>query len=474
VSSSPFSPFHVVHLPDSPLHRTEDKICEVEIGTADDIDKAVKHARAAFEGSAWSDMLPEQRGRLLNKLADLIDERASELFALQAWDVGKPLAASMAECALVTGTFRYYAGWADKIDGKLFNVSKDKFGYTLRQPVGVCGAITPWNYPIANTVWKIAPALAVGCCIIIKPSEFSALPLLYLAQIIKDAGYPPGVVQVVNGYGAEAGAALTSHLGVDKIAFTGSTATGKAVIKAASVNMKKTTIEAGGKSAFLVFEDADIEQAAKWAHAGGMGNAGQICSANSRILVHENAAEKFVQEFSKAVSKGKIGKPFDEGVTQGPQVSKMQYDKVLGYIRDADEGGAKLVCGGKPVGGKGYFIEPTIYTGVTSKMKIFQEEIFGPVIGVTTFKTIEEAVALANDSPYGLASMVFTQNLKTAHRAANKLHSGMVWINESNVFDPKMGFGGVKQSGLGREMGESALESYIEEKVVHVNIGTVL
>jgi aldehyde dehydrogenase (NAD+) len=454
---------------------TEDIIAEVEIATAADVDIAVKAARAAFNDPAWRDMIPEDRARLLNKVADLVEQHKEDLYTLQAWDVGKPYPGSLGiESDLVVKCFRYYAGWADKINGTTIPISANKFGYTLKQPVGVCGAISPWNFPLVNCSWKLGPALATGCCIIMKPSEYSPLSALYLAKLFKEAGYPPGVVQVLNGYGKETGGALTTHLDIDKIAFTGSTATGQAVIKAASVNMKKTSIEAGGKSAFLVFDDADVEQAAKWAFAGGMGNAGQICSANSRILVQEGVQDKFVGIFSKLAKESKVGLPFEKGTTQGPQASKMQYDKVLQYISDANAGGATLVTGGGPSkvgGGKGYFIEPTIYTNVTDKMKIFHEEIFGPVIAVTTFKTQEEAVALANDSSYGLAAMIFTENLKTAHNTAAKLQTGMVWINESNNYDVKMPFGGVKQSGLGRELGESTLEAYLEEKVIHVNLG---
>lgn len=460
------------------LISTENTICEVEVAIAEDVDAAVKAARAAFNNPEWRDMTPEGRARLLHRVADLVEEHKENLFTLQAWDVGKLYPGSLdLESTLVVNCFRYYAGWADKIHGTTIPINGNKFGYTLKQPVGVCGAISPWNFPLVNCSWKLGPALATGCCIIMKPSEFSPLSALYLAKLFREAGYPPGVVQVLNGYGHEAGQALTTHLDVDKIAFTGSTATGQAVIKAAAVNMKKTTVEAGGKSAFLVFDDADVEQAAKWAFAGGMGNAGQICSANSRILVQEGVHEKFIGHFAQLARGSRVGLPFEQGTTQGPQASKVQYDKVLQYINDANAGGATLVTGGSPSnlrGGKGYFIEPTIYTGVTNKMKIFHEEIFGPVIAVTTFKTEAEAVALANDSLYGLAAMVFTENMKVAHRTAARLQTGMVWINESNNYDVKMPFGGVKQSGLGRELGESTLEAYLEEKVIHVNLGLYL
>jgi aldehyde dehydrogenase (NAD+) len=457
---------------------TEEAICSVEIATDSDVDTAVKAARAAFNNPAWRDLIPEDRGKLLHELANLVEENLEELFALQAWDVGKPFTSSMVEeGAHMLDTLRYFAGWADKIHGQTIPVSKDKFGYTLKQPVGVCGGISPWNYPLTNSAWKLGPALATGNCIILKPSEYSPIAALYLAKLIKEAGYPPGVVQVLNGYGKGTGEALTTHLDVDKIAFTGSTTTGRRIIQAAAVNMKKTSIEAGGKSAFIVFNDADLEQAAKWAIAGGLGNSGQMCSANSRILVQEGVEEEFVKIFADMTKASKLGQPFDETTELGPSASKMQYDKVLGYIDSANKDGAMLVTGGRPwegANGKGYFIEPTIFTRVTSDMKIFHEEVFGPVIAVTTFKTEEEAVALANDSTYGLAAMVFTENLKAAHRTAARLQSGMVWINESNNTDCKLPFGGFKQSGLGRDLGESALAEYLEEKVIHVNLGLQL
>jgi len=460
------------------MSSTEEKIVEVEIATAEDVDKAVKAARAAFNNPTWHDLIPEDRAKLLNKLADLVEANVDELFTLQAWDVGKPFKTSRDfEGGHLIGTLRYFAGWADKIQGRTIPVSKDKFGYTLKQPVGVCGGISPWNYPLTNSGWKLGPALATGNCIILKPSEYAPLATLYLANLAREAGYPPGVVQVLNGYGKQAGQALTEHMDVDKIAFTGSTTTGRLVIKSAAVNMKKTSIEAGGKSAFIVFDDADLDQAAKWAIAGGLGNSGQICSANSRILVQEGVQEKFVKIFADIAKATKLGQQFDEATQQGPQASKMQYDKVLGYIDSANKDGAKLVIGGHPhkgAGGKGFFIQPTVFTGVTRDMKIFQEEVFGPVIAVTTFKTEDEAVSLANDSAFGLAAMVFTENLKTAHRTASKLQTGMVWINESNNTDYKLPFGGFKQSGLGRDCGESALEEYLEEKTVHVNLGLKL
>ncbi|KAK8863142.1 aldehyde dehydrogenase [Apiospora arundinis] len=454
---------------------TEEPICSVEVATEADVEKAVQAARAAFNNPAWRDLTPEQRAKLLHKAADLVEQHMEELFTLQALDVGKPYPSSMhGEGPHTVGCLRYYAGWANKLHGQTIPVSKDKFGYTLRQPLGVCGAISPWNFPITNAAWKLGPALATGNCVILKPSEYSPLSPLYLAKLFREAGYPPGVVQVINGHGKSTGEALVAHPGVEKIAFTGSTATGRHILQAAGAQMKKTSIEAGGKSAFLVFADANLEQAAKWAIAGGFGNAGQICSANSRILVQRGVQEQFLEIFERMAKASKIGRPFDAATTQGPQASRMQYDKIMGYIESANRDGAELVLGGgrfEDLGDKGYFIQPTIYKGVTRDMKIFHEEIFGPVLAVTAFDTEDEAVALANDSTYGLAAMVFTENIKVAHRTAARLQSGMVYINESNNVDWKLAFRGSKQSGLGTELGESGLDAYLEDKVIHVNLG---
>ncbi|KAK6825907.1 Aldehyde dehydrogenase [Apiospora arundinis] len=423
---------------------TEEPICSVEVATEADVEKAVQAARAAFNNPAWRDLTPEQRAKLLHKAADLVEQHMEELFTLQALDVGKPYPSSM------------HGEGPHTLHGQTIPVSKDKFGYTLRQPLG------------------LGPALATGNCVILKPSEYSPLSPLYLAKLFREAGYPPGVVQIINGHGKSTGEALVAHAGVEKIAFTGSTATGRHILQAAGAQMKKTSIEAGGKSAFLVFADANLEQAAKWAIAGGFGNAGQICSANSRILVQRGVQEQFLEIFERMAKASKVGRPFDAATTQGPQASRMQYDKIMGYIESANRDGAELVLGGgrfEDLGDKGYFIQPTIYKGVTRDMKIFHEEIFGPVLAVTAFDTEDEAVALANDSTYGLAAMVFTENIKVAHRTAARLQSGMVYINESNNVDWKLAFRGSKQSGLGTELGESGLDAYLEDKVIHVNLG---
>lgn len=379
-----------------------------------------------------------------------------------------------------TTTIRYYSGWADKTFGQTINTTPQKFAYTLRQPLGVIGQIIPWNYPLAMAAWKLGPALACGNTVVLKPAEQTPLSILVFANLVVEAGFPPGVINIVNGYGRDAGAALTNHPLVDKIAFTGSTATGSQIMKMAAGSLKNITLETGGKSPLLVFPDADMDQAVKWSHSGIMSNQGQICTATSRIFVHREILPTFLAEFKKAVEGVTIGDQWDENTFQGPQVTRAQYERVLSYFDIAKSEGATLVTGGaahvpaKAENKNGYFVQPTVYTDVTDDMRIVREEVFGPVVVILPFDTEEEAIQRANDTAYGLGAAVFTTDLERAHRVASELESGMVWINSSQDCDPRVPFGGVKQSGIGRELGEAGLEAYSQIKAVHVNMGNRL
>ncbi len=413
------------------------------------------------------------------ELASLVDKHAETLATIETWDNGKPYTVALTEdVAEVSGTLRYYAGYADKIHGQVINTSPDKFAYTLREPLGVCGQIIPWNYPLAMGAWKLGPALACGNTVVLKAAEQTPLSILYFAQLIKEAGFPPGVVNILNGHGTTAGAAIASHLDIDKIAFTGSTATGRQIMKMASINLKNITLETGGKSPLLVFADADLDQAVKWSHAGIMSNMGQICTATSRVLVEESIYDEFVKLFKEQVKTvSKVGDPFSSDTFQGPQVTKAQYERVLSYIESGKSEGATRATGGAPykdVNGKGFFIAPTVFTNVKDSMKIYREEVFGPFVVISSFKTEDEAVERANDTTYGLGSAVFTENLTKAHRVARRIEAGMVWVNSSNDSDYRIPFGGVKQSGIGRELGEAGLAAYTNAKAVHVNMGTRL
>lgn len=440
----------------------------------EDVDLAVSAARKAFK--SWKKVKGDERGRLLYRFADAMEKQAELITAIEAWDSGKPKVNNAAyDIQGSIDIFRYYAGWADKVQGRVIQNDSSRLGYTIHEPFGVCGQIIPWNYPIAMATWKIAPALAAGNVVVLKTSELTPLSLLFLAQLFRDVGFPPGVVNIISGYGPIAGSALASHLDVDKIAFTGSTATGAAIQKAASANMKAVTLELGGKSPMIIRADADLEQAAKWAALGIMSNQGQICSANSRLYVHESVYEKFLKIFAQVVERDyKQGDMFDSEAVVGPQVSKLQHDKVLKYIEIGKQEGARVITGGeKNTTGdlaKGYYVKPTIFADVDSSMRIVQEEIFGPVVVVGKFSTDEEVIKTANNSQYGLAAMIFTKDLSVAHTMAADLEAGMVWINESNSADGRMPFGGVKMSGIGRELGEYGLNMYTQAKAVHVNL----
>ncbi|KAH8794779.1 aldehyde dehydrogenase-like protein [Hyaloscypha finlandica] len=456
----------------------ESDITSVYAASVDDVDSAVAAARKAFKDPSWRDMSPTDRGNMMMVLSDLVAKHADTLATIETWDNGKPYGDSLGDVGEVVGVLKYYGGYADKIHGQVIDTGPAKFAYTIREPVGVCGQIIPWNYPLAMAAWKLGPALACGNTIVMKAAEQTPLSILYLANLIKEAGFPPGVINILNGVGRVAGAAIATHVNIDKIAFTGSTATGKEIMKMAAGTMKNITLETGGKSPLLVFDDADLEQAVKWSHIGIMSNQGQICTATSRILVQDSLYDNFVEAFKKQVAElSVVGDPFAETTFQGPQVTKAQYERVLGFVQAGKEEGATLVSGGEAFtkgspSGKGFFITPTIFTGVKPSMKIFREEVFGPFVVIASFETEEEALQMANDTTYGLGSAVFTKDITRAHRVAKRIDAGMVWINSSNDSDYRIPFGGVKQSGIGRELGEAGLAGYTQIKAVHVNMGS--
>lgn len=455
---------------------TEEVICEVDAAGPEDVDLAVAAARKAYN-TKWKNTPASERGLLLRKLAVLMEENMDTLTAIEAADSGKPRWQNanydVEECINV---FNYYAGWADKNHGKVIMEDNSKLMYTRHQPYGVCGQIIPWNYPLAMASWKIGPAIAAGNTIVLKTAEQTPLSMLWFGNLVKKAGFPPGVINVISGYGKDAGAALASHMDVDKIAFTGSTATGKLIMQmAAKSNMKAVTLELGGKSPLLVFDDCDLEQTAKWAKFGIMYNQGQVCCATSRIYVQEGIYDKFLEALkAECTNDITIGDPFNKDVSHGPQVSETQFKRVMGYIEEGKKSGARVVLGGSNTGSKGYYINPTIFADVTQDMKIVQEEIFGPVVVVGKFKTEEEALKLANDTAYGLGAAIFTQNITRAHTLAGEIDAGTVWINSSNDSDIHLPFGGFKMSGIGNELGEYGLQTYTQVKSVQVNLGAKL
>lgn len=442
----------------------------------EDVDIAVAAARTAFK--SWKKTTGVQRGDLLFKMVELMTQELDLLSDIEAWDSGKPRENNAyGDCAECINVFKYYAGWADKIQGKVIYQDPKKLAYTVHEPYGVCAQIIPWNYPMLMAAWKLAPALAAGNCVILKSSEITPLSILYFATLFKKAGFPPGVVNIISGYGATAGKAMASHLKIDKVAFTGSTATGRLVQQLATANLKAVTLECGGKSPLVVRADADLDQAVKWAAIGIMFNQGQICTSTSRIYVHEDVYETFLEKFAAHVNlKYKQGDMFQSDVLVGPQVSQMQYDKIMKYIEIGKSEGARVVIGAEanPSAGKGYFIKPTVFADVKPTFRIVNEEIFGPVVAVGKFSTDEEALELANGTEYGLGAAIFTKDITIAHKFASELEAGQIWINSSNDSDVHVPFGGTKMSGIGRELGEYGLQMYTEAKAVHVNLGSVL
>ncbi|PID26229.1 aldehyde dehydrogenase family protein [Sporosarcina sp. P7] len=451
---------------------TEEIIAKVSEAQPEDVDVAVEAARKAFDEGEWTKMDAATRSHLIYKFADLLDENREELAQLEALDNGKPYEVALADD--IDGTvqhFRYYAGWATKITGQTVQVSPDYLNYIVHEPVGVVGQVIPWNFPLAMAAWKLGSALSVGCTVVIKPASETPLSLLYAARLFKEAGFPDGVVNVLPGAGSVAGNALITHEKVDKVAFTGSTAVGKQVMKSAADQMKGITLELGGKSPSIVLEDADVEEAIEGVFAGTMYNHGQNCSACTRAYIHRSLYDQFVEALADKAKALKVGPGMDLSTEMGPLVSAKQQKTVLEYIQKGKEEGARLVAGGGKAHERGFFVQPTVFADVEDHMTIAREEIFGPVLSLFVFDTIEEVIQRANDSEYGLAASVWTENVKKAHYIASKLQSGTVWINDFGLEWETMPFGGYKQSGIGREMGgEYGLANYTEVKSVFVNM----
>jgi aldehyde dehydrogenase (NAD+) len=454
---------------------TGQRLTEVAEASAQEVDRAVEAARKAFEdrGGPWRKMSASERGRLIWRLADLIERNIDELAELETLDNGKPIFESRyVDMPMVIDVLRYYAGWATKIHGETVNTFEMALTYTLREPVGVVGLIIPWNFPLLLASWKLGPALACGCTVVLKPAEQTPLTALRLGELAIEAGVPAGVVNIVTG-GPETGRAMVRHPGIDKIAFTGSTAVGKEIMRGAAETLKRVTLELGGKSPNIVFADSDLDSAVKGAVNGIFYGKGEVCNAGSRLFVETRIKDEFVEKLVSRAKKMRPADPLDPKTRMGAIVSQEQMRTVLGYIEAGKQEGAKLVSGGNRVsvdGGQGYFIEPTIFDGVNNEMKIAQEEIFGPVLATLSFDNPDQVIAQANQNPYGLAAAVWTSDIKKAHAVARQLKAGTVWINTYGLMDASLPFGGYKQSGFGRELGMHAIEHYTELKTVWLNM----
>jgi phenylacetaldehyde dehydrogenase len=448
---------------------TGEILARVAEGDSEDIDRAVRAARGAFEAGPWRKMSPSERGRAIWRIGDLIEKNLDELAELEMLDNGKPFKiARVADVPLAADLFRYMAGWATKIEGNTVPISAGGkyLAYTLREPVGVVGQIIPWNFPLLMAAWKLGPALATGCTVVLKPAEQTPLTALRLGELILEAGIPDGVVNIVPGYGETAGAALAAHPDVDKVAFTGSTEVGKLIVKAAAGNLKKVSLELGGKSPNVVFSDGDVDSAISGASMAIFFNHGQCCCAGSRLYIEKPIFDRVVEGVSEKARKINVGPGWEKSTDMGPLVSEEQLNRVCGYLESGRAEGAKAVTGGERHGDKGYFVQPTVLVNTNEDMKVVREEIFGPVVTAIPFTDPAELVATANNSVYGLAAGVWTRDVSKAHRVAAQLRAGTVWINCYNVFDAALPFGGYKQSGWGREMGHEALEMYTEVKSV--------
>jgi betaine-aldehyde dehydrogenase len=454
---------------------TGEIIAQVPEADANDIDKAVRAARAAFATGDWRKTTAQDRQKLLLKIAQLMRERFDEFVELEVKDNGKPRREAEFDVDDAANCFEFYAGLATKIHGETMSVPSNSFSYVVREPIGVCAQIVPWNYPLLMAVWKFAPALAAGNCVILKPSEFTPLNVIRLAQVFKDAGVPDGVVNIVTGDGATAGNALISHPLIDKIAFTGGSKTGRHIGSVAAQNLKKVTLELGGKNPVIIFDDANMDLAVDWGAFAAFANSGQVCTAGSRILVHDKIYKKYVERFIETAKRIVVGNGLDEGVTMGPLVSAQHREKVESYI-EIGKKEAKLALGGdRPKGknlDKGFYLNPTIFTDVKPNHRIAREEIFGPVVSIIKFKTEEEAIEIANDTDYGLGFGIFTQDVTRVHRVIPQIRAGIGWVNHYHPTFNEMPWGGYKQSGTGRELGLYGIEAYLEVKQVNINLDT--
>ena len=453
---------------------TEEVLTKVAEGGKADVDKAVKAARKAFEHGPWRKMAAHERARLLFKLADAIEAHADELAQIETLDNGKPIKESRWVDVMQTiETFRYYAGWCTKLEGETTNVNANFFTYTLREPIGVVGQIIPWNFPMLMAAWKLGPALACGNCVILKPAEQTPLSALRIGELAMEVGFPAGVLNIITGFGPDsAGEAISKHMDIDKVAFTGEDKTGKIIVQASTTNLKRVSLELGGKAPNIVFADSDLDAAVRGAITGIFFNQGQVCCAGSRLFIENKVHDEFMTKLTDRVGKMRQGNGMDEQTQIGPQVSKEQQERILGYVQAGSKEGAKLVCGGQRPKDleKGYFVQPTVFDGVKNTMKIAQEEIFGPVLSVIPFNSMEQVAEEANAVNFGLSAGIWTQDIKKAHRLAAHLKAGTIWVNCYNVFDPAMPFGGYKMSGYGRELGKHSIELYTNIKSVWVNV----
>lgn len=450
---------------------TEQKITSVSDAQPEDIDLAVNAARKAFDSGPWRRLSASQRGKLIYVFAELIEKNQKELALLESMDNGQPFAFASAVVKMAADCFRYYAGYADKVHGQNIPIEGPYLCYTRHEAVGVVGAIIPWNFPILMAAWKLAPALAMGCTVVLKPAEQTPLTALKLGELLNEAGFPPGVVNIVTGFGLTAGKPLAQHPLVDKVAFTGSTEIGFEIMRNSHVtNLKRVTLELGGKSANIIMDDADLDLAIAQSQVALYFNQGQCCIAGSRLFVHEKIYDEFVKRSVEVSRQRKLGNPLEQTTEQGPQVDDVQFNKIMGYIETGQKEGAKLLCGGKRYGDRGYFIEPTVFAEVTDEMTIAREEIFGPVMSILKFKTIEEVIQRANKSSYGLGAGIVTRNFDNAVKIANGLQAGTVYVNCYDVISCNTPFGGFKNSGIGRELGEYGLKNFTEVKTVIVKV----